>query len=65
VGSEVESAFETRRRDKEYLMQILLAQHDSKEPRDFNRLLVWVKAQMEPKDVKLVLYEFEEWKKSQ
>jgi hypothetical protein len=58
------SEYETRRNDKSYLIQILLAQHDSKTPSDFNRLLVWIKAQMEPEDVKLVLHEFNEWKNS-
>jgi hypothetical protein len=61
---EMGSELETRRNDKDCFLQILLAQHDSKTPDDFKRLLVWIKAQMEPEDVKLVLQEFEEWKKS-
>ncbi len=58
MGSEME----TRRNDKDCLLQILMAQHESSAPRDFKRLLAWIKAQMEPEDVKLVLQEFEEWK---
>ncbi len=58
MGSELE----TRRSDKSYLLQILMSQHDSEVPKDFKRLLAWVKAKMEPEDVKLVLQEFEEWK---
>jgi hypothetical protein len=60
VGSELE----TRHIEKSYLLQILVAQYDSKTPDDFKRLLMWVKAKMEPEDVKLVLQEFEEWKNS-
>ncbi len=55
---------EIRRSDKSYLLQILMAQHDSETPKDFKRLLTWVKAKMEPEDVKLVLQEFDEWKNS-
>jgi hypothetical protein len=60
----VDSEVETRRTDKSYLFQILTAQHESTTPGDFNKLIAWVKAMMEPKDVKLVLQEFEEWKNS-
>jgi hypothetical protein len=60
VGSE----FETRRNDKMYFTQLLRAQHYSKTPSDFNEVLMWIRAAMEPEDVKLVLQEFEEWKNS-
>ncbi len=59
MGNELE----TRRSDRSYLFQILRAQFQSKAPNDFKDLLSWVKAKMEPEDVKLVLHEFEEWKK--
>ncbi len=60
MGSELE----TRHLEKSYLLQILMAQHDGETPKDFNRLLAWVRGRMEPEDVKVVLQEFEEWKKS-
>jgi hypothetical protein len=55
---------EIRRNDKLCLYQILKEQHDSKTPDAFRGLIAWQKAHMEPEDVKLVLQEFEEWKKS-
>ncbi len=58
------SELETRRNDKDCLLQILMAQHDSKTPSDFNRILAWARAKMEPEDVKLVMQEFNEWKSS-
>ncbi len=60
MGSELE----TRRNDKLVLFQILMAQHDSKAPEDFKRIIAWQKAHMEPEDVKLVLQEFDEWRNS-
>jgi hypothetical protein len=60
MGNELE----TRRSDKSYLLQILVSQHESEVPKDFKKLLMWVKAKMEPEDVKLVLQEFEAWKNS-
>jgi hypothetical protein len=51
-----------RRMDKGFLFQLLEAQHESSVPKDFNKLIYGAKARMEPKDVKLVLQEFEEWK---
>ncbi|MDR1703158.1 MAG: hypothetical protein LBS19_00520 [Clostridiales bacterium] len=54
---------EIRRNDKDYLFQMLVAQHESSVPKDFNRLISQTKAKMEAEDVKLVLQEFEEWKK--
>jgi hypothetical protein len=60
MGNELE----TRRNDKAYLFQILMTQYESKTPSDLKKLVAWVKAQMEPEDVKLVQQEFEEWKNS-
>jgi hypothetical protein len=57
------SEHDTRRNDKGYLSQTLKAQNESTNPKDFKSLLYWIKSQMEPEDVKLVLQEFEEWKK--
>jgi hypothetical protein len=55
---------ETRRNDKACLLQVLVSQYESETPKDFKKLVMWAKAQMEPEDVKLVLQEFEEWKNS-
>lgn len=56
MGSELEA----RHVEKSYLLQILIAQHESDCPGAFKKLLVWAKAKMEPEDVKFVLHEFEE-----
>jgi hypothetical protein len=59
------SEHDTRRNDKSFLFQTLEAQHKSNNKADFNTLISWTKAKMEPEDVKLVLQEFEEWKKGE
>jgi hypothetical protein len=56
--------YEIRRNDKDFLYQLLEAQHESSVPDDFRRIIIWQKAHMDLKDVKLVLQEFEEWKNS-
>ncbi len=60
----MDSELEIRRNDKGYLFQVLMSQYESSAPGDFKKLVAWTKALMEPKDVKLVLQEFEEWKNS-
>ncbi len=53
---------ELRHAERDCLLQVLVAQHESKNPKDFNRLVMWARAKMEPEDVKLVMQEFEAWK---
>ncbi|MCL2637953.1 MAG: hypothetical protein FWD48_06220 [Oscillospiraceae bacterium] len=57
------SQHDTRRNDKSVLFQALKAQYNAQTKKDFNEFISWTKAKMEPEDVKLVLQEFEEWKK--
>jgi hypothetical protein len=52
---------DTRRNDRGYLFQTLKSQFHSQNKSDFDDLIAWTKAQMEPEDVKLVLQEFSEW----
>ncbi len=55
---------ELRHAERDCLLQVLVAQYESKNPKDFNRLVMWARAKMEPEDVKLVMQEFEAWKNS-
>jgi hypothetical protein len=59
------SQLDTRRNDRGYLFQLLQAQHEAQNKSDFNKVIAWTKAQMEPEDVKLVLQEFSEWIESE
>ncbi len=58
MGSEAE----TRRIDRDYLFQMLVAQYESTVPKDFIRLIAQTKAKMEAEDVKSVTKVFEDWK---
>ncbi len=55
---------ELRHAEKRHLFQLLLAQHDSKTPEDFKKLIAQMKAEMEADDVKAVVKDFEDWKNS-
>ena len=56
MGTELE----TRRNDRMMFFQILKAQ----ETGDLNSFIANLKAGMEQEDIKIVLQEFEEWKKN-
>jgi hypothetical protein len=55
---------ELRRNDRDFLFQLLEAQHESSVPDDFKRIIARTKAKMEAEDVKAVLQDFEDWKNS-
>ena len=55
---------EIRHTERRNLFRILIAQHESSTPKDFNKLIATTRAEMEAEDVILVMREFEEWKNS-
>jgi hypothetical protein len=60
----VATEIEIRRNDRDYLFQMLVAQHRATSPADFKDLIAQTKAKMEPEDVKLVQKDFDDWKNS-
>lgn len=55
---------ELRHAEKRHLFQLLIAQYDSEAPKDFQRLIAQMKAEMEAEDVKAVTKDFEDWRNS-